>query len=140
MIKVSNPGILQVRRYSLNKINMTDVIYDIHTDMQQDCHVIDPLDPVQQKILKKGVSGIDLLVPIFRDGKLVYNLPTLPDIRSKTQQELLQFNVGVKRFLNPHKYFVGMENSLYNTKVELIKKIRSQTSQDFINPEGEDSQ
>lgn len=138
MTKVSNPGILQVRRYSYNNTNIADVIYDIQTDIKQDCHVVDPLDPVQQKILKKGMTGIDLLVPIFRDGKLVYTLPTLPEIRTKTQQELLHFNVGIKRFLNPHKYFVGMEKALYNMKVELIKEIRSQTSQDFINPE-EDS-
>lgn len=134
MTKVSNPGILQIRRFSINKTYVADVIYDIDTEMDQECHVVDPLDPVQQKILKKGMLGTDLLVPIFREGELVYTLPTLSDIRSKTQQELLQFNVGIKRFLNPHKYFVGMEKSLYNTKIELIKEIRSKTSQDFMNP------
>lgn len=135
MLKVSNPGILQVRRYFSGKTNLADVIYDINTDMTQDRHVVDPLDPVQQKVLKKGLESKDLLVPVFRDGKCVYDLPSLPTIRAKTQQELQHFNVGIKRFLNPHKYFVGMEHSLYQLKVSLINQIRNQTSQHFIAPD-----
>lgn len=124
MIKVSNPGILQVRRYSDSHSNIADLIYDIYTDQKQECHAIDPLDPIQQKILKNGMQEVDLLVPIFQNGKRVYPLPSLPEIRSRTQQELQHFNVGIKRFLNPHKYFVGMEKSLYDMKVSMIKQIR----------------
>lgn len=136
MLKVSNPGILQVRRYSSHKANLADVIYDINADItQDDCTAVDPLDPIQQKVLKKGLNSKDLLVPVFRSGKRIYELPSLPAIRAKTQEELRLFNVGIKRFLNPHKYFVGMEKSLYNLKVSLINQIRNQTSQNFIAPD-----
>jgi nicotinate phosphoribosyltransferase len=135
MLKVSNPGILQVRRYSSHRTNLADVIYDVNADMTNDCHVVDPLDPVQQKTLKKGLDSKDLLVPIFRAGKRVYELPSLPEIRAKTQDELRHFNIGIKRFLNPHKYFVGMEKTLYQLKVSLINQLRNQTQQNYIAPD-----
>lgn len=127
MVKVSNPGILQVRRYHSDKINVADAIYDIHTDMTKGAQVVDPLDPTRQRTLKKELKSHDLLIPIFRAGKLVYDLPSLQAIRANTQQELDRFQVGVKRFLNPHQYTVGMEKSLYDIKVDLIKKIRNKT-------------
>jgi len=128
MLKVSNPGILQVRRFYNSKENLADMVYDIHTDVSGDCRLIDPLDPTRQKFLKGGVAGKDLLEPIFREGKKVYNLPKLEEIRKKTKLELSHFNEGIKRFLNPHQYSVGMEESLYDLKVNLIKKIRSTAS------------
>jgi len=132
MEKVSNPGILQIRRYHTSKENVADAIYDIHSKMDQDCCIVDPLDPTKQKVLKKGMPWKDLLVPIFRDGNLVYELPSLQMIRAKTMSELNHFNVGIKRFLNPHQYVVGLEKTLYDLKVELIRNIRSQTSHAFI--------
>ena len=126
MLKVSNPGILQVRRYMADDENIADVIYDVNTDLQnQDCSIIDPLDSTRQKIMKKGMPSHDLLVPIFRAGKSVYQMPSLTDIHKRTQQELSRFHVGIKRFLYPHQYIVGMENSLYNLKIDLIKNIRN---------------
>lgn len=135
MVKVSNPGILQIRRFRTSKENVADAIFDIHSKLDQDCCIVDPLDPTRQKVLKKGMAWEDLLVPIFRDGKRVYELPSLQMIRAKTLQGLNNFNVGVKRFLNPHQYVVGMEKSLYDLKVELIHNIRSQTSYAVIMPE-----
>jgi len=129
MLKVSNPGILQVRRYYSDKYNVADAIYDIHTNMDEDKIIVDPLDPTRQRILKKELKSYDLLKPIFRNGKRVYDLPPLQEIRQETQREVERFQVGIKRFLNPHQYIVGMEKSLYDLKVELIKNIRSKTMQ-----------
>lgn len=129
LIKVSNPGILQIKRFATKKENVADVIYDIHTDLQQnDCHIVDPLDPTKHWMLKKELQSYDLLQPIFRAGKLVYSLPTLQEIRNRTKEELERFPVGIKRFINPHKYVVGMEKSLYNLKFDLIKAIRNHSS------------
>lgn len=135
MIKVSNPGILQVRRFHNKQENVADVIYNIENDLEQECQIIDPLDPTKQKVLKKGLASTDLLVPVFRDGKCVYDLPSIHEIRKKTQEELQRFPAGIKRFLNPHQYVVGMEKSLYDLKINLIKQIRSKTSQAFITPD-----
>lgn len=137
MIKVSNPGILQVRRYHAEKMNVADAIYDIQTDMTQGAKIVDPLDPTRQRILKKELKSYDLLIPIFRKGKLVYDLPSLSQIRTNTKQELDRFQVGIKRFLNPHQYIVGMEKTLYDTKVDLIHNIRAKCSQSFISSDEE---
>lgn len=134
MVKISNPGILQVRRCSVEGENVADIIYDNSTNLSDGCVIINPLDPTQQKVLKKGLQYHDLLVPIFRDGKKVYNLPPLKEIRIKSQKELDGFQVGIKRFLNPHQYVVGMEKSLYDLKVDLIKNIRTHTSHAYIVP------
>ena len=66
----------------------------------------------------------DLLVPIFRDGKCVYDSPDVHDIRALTQRNLLHFHQGVKRFEHPHQYPVGIEKSLFDLKTELIFKAR----------------
>ncbi|MBS4169287.1 nicotinate phosphoribosyltransferase [Parachlamydia sp. AcF125] len=132
MMKVSNPGILQVRRYSKAQENMADVIYDIHSDMSKKCYMIDPFDPTRQRILSPNLPYEDLLIPIFQEGKQVYESPSLGEIRKRTQSQLLKFPVGVKRFLNPHQYAVGMEKTLYEKKVHLIQTIRSAMSRDFL--------
>ncbi len=132
MVKVSNPGILQVRRFESKGAYVADMLYDIHTNLNHDTVLIDPLDPTKQKMLKKGVQGEDLLVPIFRNGQCVYKMPALEKIREKTLNELEKFPVGIKRFMNPHQYVVGMEKSLYDIKIELIKNIRSHTAHDYI--------
>ena len=134
MIKVSNPGILQVRRFYSPTENVADVLYDIHTDINKGCQIIDPLDPTRRKTLQGDLQSEDLLKPIFRNGKLVYDLPSLIAIREKTQVELGKFPVGIKRFLNPHQYVVGMEKSLYDLKVDLIHNIRNKSSHAFITP------
>lgn len=133
MVKVSNPGILQIRRYYSDKGNIADAIFDIYSNMDKDCCIVDPLDSTRQKILRKELQYRDLLVPIFREGRCVYTSPPLADIRVKTQSDLEQFYAGIKRFMNPHQYPVGMEKSLYEQKVELIKAIRNQSI--HIHPE-----
>ncbi|MCE5318979.1 MAG: nicotinate phosphoribosyltransferase [Parachlamydia sp.] len=128
MIKTSNPGIMQVRRFYNRDENIADAIYSTTLPIHGDCTLVDPLDPTRQKILKKGVAYRDLLEPIFRGGQLIYSNPSLPDIRAKVVKELAHFQAGIKRFLNPHQYIVGMEKGLYDLKVELIKNIRNRAA------------
>ena len=124
MLKVSNPGILQVKRFQVKHENMADVIYDIKLPWVGDCQIVDPLDPTHVRTISKGLQSKDLLEPIFRQGQCVYRCPSLQEIRQYTQLELGRFNIGIKRFLNPHVYVVGMEKSLYDLKINLIKHIR----------------
>lgn len=124
MLKVSNPGILQVRRFKGQSEYIADAIYDINHPPKDDFHLIDPFDPTREKVLKNGLEYEDLLQPIFRKGKLVYASPSLAQIREKTKTSLNHFYSGVKRFLNPHQYIVGMEKQIYDIKIDLIKQIR----------------
>ncbi len=137
MIKISNPGILQVRRFYSKQENIADAIYNIASPINSDCSIVDPFDATRQKLIKKGVTYRDLLEPIFKTGKCVYKSPSLSEMRSHTFRELDQFHFGVKRFLNPHQYIVGMEKGLYDLKLSLIKKIRSGISRQIVMPEEE---
>ena len=128
IVKVSNPGILQVRRFYAKQEYIADAIYDINLEPKDDVVIIDPLDSTRQKLLKKDLNYKDLLVPVFRQGKRVYEPPPLKEVRQTTQRELNLFHTGVKRFIHPHQYVVGMEKTLYDLKLNLIKSIRSRTS------------
>jgi nicotinate phosphoribosyltransferase len=132
MTKISNPGILQVRRFYSKHENIADMIYDVDHVPEGDAMIVDPLDSTRQKTLKKGIAYEDLLLPIFRKGKCVYDLPSLSEIRERTQKQLNHFHAGIKRFINPHLYVVGMEKGLYDLKIDLVNQIRSHT---IIQPE-----
>ncbi len=123
-IKVSNPGIQQVRRFVRQGEAVADVIYDINTNINGGCLLVDPLDMTRQKHIGPDLAGKDLLAPVFKQGKRAYPDLTLEDIRANVQKSLEQFHAGIKRFVNPHRYPVGLEKSLYALKTELIFKSR----------------
>lgn len=124
MAKISTPGILQVRRYEDAQGNLADMIYDINRGVPEEAVIVDPMDATRQMQLSADLSHRDLLVPIFREGSCVYEIPSLKESRAQTQANLERFDKGIKRFFNPHVYPVGMEEGLYECKVDLIKKIR----------------
>lgn len=124
MKKISNPGILQVRRFKSESGYTEDVIYNEPWGVQEGKMMIDPIDISRQRPIPSNAVYEDLLKPIFRKGQLVYDPPSLEIIQKKCQQELSYFHSGIKRFLYPHQYPVGIEEQLYNLKLELIRKIR----------------
>lgn len=124
IVKVTNPGILQIRRYLEKEMYCFDMIYDIHTPLSPACTCIDPCDPTRVHQVKKGVPYRDLLVPVMRQGKRIYGSPSLASIRSKALQELDYLPSTMRRFLNPEPYFVGLEKNLYDMKLQLIRQMR----------------
>jgi nicotinate phosphoribosyltransferase len=122
--KVSNPGIQQVRRYYSENENLADAIYDINTDLSNGCTIIDPFDLTRRKLVPQDTKFTDLLVPILRKGKRVYQSPSLPEIRNIAKESLKGFHFGIKRRVNPHRYPVGLEKSLFDLKTELMLKLR----------------
>jgi nicotinate phosphoribosyltransferase len=71
-----------------------------------------------------GAEHEDLLVPVFRAGKLVYDPPALESVRSRAAEQLAGFHAGVKRFMNPHQYPVGLEQRLSDLKTRLVLRAR----------------
>lgn len=125
MSKISDPGILQVRRFATPEHGyVADAIYDVHTDLSKGCKIIDPHDPLRQKYLNAEMESRDLLVPIFRKGEQVYKKPSLEEIRLLCKKELGRFDRSIKRFYNPHIYPVGLEENFYHMKLKLIEKIK----------------
>jgi nicotinate phosphoribosyltransferase len=122
-IKVSNPGILQVRRFEERDSYAGDLIYDEALGPGER-HLVDPADITRRKRISDAAEAEDLLVPIFDEGKLVYMPPPLAASRDRTRRQLARFHGGIKRFLNPHEYPVGLELRLHQLKTELMLKAR----------------
>ncbi|MDX1902593.1 MAG: nicotinate phosphoribosyltransferase, partial [Thermonemataceae bacterium] len=88
--------------------------------------MLDPMDATRRKKLNDMTDSEDLLVPIFEKGKLVYQLPAIEEIRNLVQAQLKGFHQGIKRFVNPHSYPVGLEKGLSDDKYDLIMRLRVQ--------------
>lgn len=125
-IKVSTPGIQQVRRFRAGNEFIGDGIFDVETGVAGAFTVVDPLDATRRKHLPPGTPFEDLLVPIFQRGQLVYQAPALADVRARAQNQIAMFHPGVKRFVNPHGYPVGLEQSLHETKLKLVLQARGE--------------
>jgi len=123
-IKVSNPGIQQVRRFRLGNEFIGDMIYNEGVPMKSDRVIVDPINMSRSKKIPAEATSEDLLIPVFKQGKLIYQSPKIQDLRQKTLDQLKGFHDGVKRFLNPHEYPVGLEAGLNALKTELILKAR----------------
>lgn len=124
-IKVSNPGLLQTKRYYYDDGSaMADMIYDEDHLPEKDAVIIDPLDITRRKPVSDELKAKNLLVPIFRKGELVYDMPDIEQIRNLVKEELNTFHPSILRFTNPHSYPVGLEQNLYELKNELIMKLR----------------
>lgn len=124
--KVSNPGIQQVRRFRSDKEFIGDGIYDVETVAPEPFTIVDPLDATRRKHLALNAAFEDLLVPIFRNGQLVYQVPALVEVRQRAQDQIGMFHSGVKRLVNPHEYPVGLELGLHDQKMKLILQARGE--------------
>ncbi|QHT71385.1 nicotinate phosphoribosyltransferase [Rhodocytophaga rosea] len=126
VIKISTPGIQQVRRYHNGNGFIADMIYDTESFVSNRSSVmIDPMDYTKRRKLDNSAPYEDLLVPVFREGKLIYELPPIEAIKERVQGQLSMFHEGIKRFANPHIYPVGLEKNLYDFKTNLILKLRN---------------
>lgn len=126
-IKVSNPGVLQVRRFYADNLCMADMIFDEENAPDGINTIIDPLDPTRRKNIDSSVKHKDLLQPIFKKGELVYKSPNIHEIRANAQKEVATLHSSILRFTNPHQYPVGLEKGLYELKTNLIMKLRHLT-------------
>ena len=123
-IKITTPGILQVRRFSSHGEVMADMIFDEELGAPAAPTIVDPGDLTRRKEIPEGTEYTDLLVPIFRQGRRVYEPPQLREVRQLTAEQLAGFHGGVKRFANPHRYPVGLEHGLFDLKTHLILQAR----------------
>lgn len=119
-IKVSNPGILQVRRFSQDGQALDDMIYDIEMGVPAEAVIVDPVDMTRRKRIPAGMTHQDLLVPVFEAGRRVYDPPSIHAIRDQVQANLAAFHAGIKRFENPHAYPAGLEKGLFDLKMAMI--------------------
>jgi len=122
--KVSIPGIQQVRRFRHAGEFAADMIYDELLGPSATGSIVDPVDPVRRRKLQPGEAFEDLLVPIYRAGRLLIQRPDVASARARVQEQLAQLHPGIKRFVNPHRYPAGLDPRLYELRSELIAQAR----------------
>ncbi len=118
-LKTSTPGILQVRRFRRGGENVADAIIEEGTSPSGECVIVDPGDATRKETVPADAEHADLLIPVMRAGKVVYPPAGLETIRKTVAENLAAFPSGIKRFLNPHRYPVGLELGLYRKKLKL---------------------
>ncbi len=132
-VKISNPGIQQIRRFYTDhgqgELFIGDMIYDEGAPAPESWIIVDPVDFTRRKVVPRKTPYIDLLKPIFRRGQLVYNNPNAAEIKEYSKEQLRRLHPGIKRLLNPHQYPVGLEQSLHQLKTDLIMIARNDRDQ-----------
>jgi len=123
IIKLTNPGYKKVfRLYGRdNGMALADVIALEHEqiDASRPLKLYHPLQTYKTLTLK-DFTVRELLVPVFIDGRQVYQSPDVHEIREYNRKELNTFWEEYKRILNPHPYKVDISDELYNLKQALI--------------------
>jgi len=122
--KSSTPGILQVRRFISGGEAIGDAIYDVRHVPEGQWIIVDPADITRRKTLPADAQTAELLVPVFRGGRLVAQLPPLDQVRARTAEQLALFHPGIKRLVNPHQYPAGLEHSLFERKTKVLLQMR----------------
>jgi len=124
--KTSVPGLLQLRRFHEPEGRfVADAIYEIDHRVKKPCVIVD-LQTEAETEIPANMEYTDLLVPIFRQGELVYQVPELSASRGRTRQQLRCLRPEVARLNNPQPYPVGLEKSLYELKSTLIARVKEQ--------------
>ena len=98
-------------------------VYDETVDDTMPLEIFDPENTWKTKVLE-NFEAKELLVPIFKNGKQVYTSPTLNEIRAHCKASLESIWEEVKRFDNPHNYYVDLSQKLWDIKYGMIKSKR----------------
>ncbi|MFW6299034.1 MAG: nicotinate phosphoribosyltransferase [Bacillota bacterium] len=98
-------------------------VYNETVDESKPLTLFDPTHTWQKRTFTDYYVK-NLLIPIFKDGKLVYDLPSLEAIKKHAQSELASLWDEVKRFDNPHEFYVDLSEKLWKAKYNLIKRYR----------------
>lgn len=98
-------------------------VYDETVDDTKPIELFDPEYTWKRKILT-DYTATELQVPVFRDGQLVYKLPSLHEIRQHCLEEIEGMWDEVRRFNNPHNYYVDLSEKLWTIKQNMIAEHR----------------
>ena len=127
-VKISNPGILQVRRLRGASGELAgDVIYDSEVGFSGPAlHDIE--DPTRPVLTPAFDRGEDLLVTAMKGGSVVYPPEDLQTCRARAAAELAALSPRSRRFLNPQPYPVGLDRHVNARKQQLIAAARGKVS------------
>ena len=121
--KITNPHFKKLYRIFDNETGTAIAdqlcVFDESIDESQPLELFDPVQVWKTKTVT-NFTAKELLVPIFKDGECVYNSPSIHEIKDYCKAQIMTLWDEVKRFENPHKYYVDLSRKLWNIKQELL--------------------
>ena len=125
--KITNPGFKRVYRLFDKETGMAEAdyitLYDEVVDDTKPLEICDPEARWKTKVIH-GFNAVELQVPVFKNGELVYKLPTLEEIKRTCAYGVSTLWPEVKRFDFPHQYYVDLSAKLMALKDEMLKQGR----------------
>ena len=122
--KITNPGLKKtVRIYDENGKARADLIClkDEEFDTSKPLTIFDPEDRWKETTFTNYTIK-ELMVDVIKDGKLVYDFPTLKEVGKYANKCIDEFYPEYRRLMYPHKYKVDLSDKLYTLKQELLTK------------------
>ncbi len=121
--KITNPHFKKVYRI-YDKTTGTATadlmcVYDETIDETKPLELFDPVETWKRKTCTDYLAK-ELLVPIFRNGECVYDTPDIDEIRAYCKTQIMTLWDEVKRFENPHRYYVDLSQKLWDIKQNLL--------------------
>ena len=125
--KVTTPHFKKVYRLYSNDDKKAEAdllcVFDETVDDTKPLEIFDPVHTWKRKTLT-DFTARELLVPVFKDGKQVYELPSIHEIKEHCKREIEFVWDEVLRFENPHNYYVDLSQKLWDIKNEMLHKMR----------------
>ena len=122
--KITNPHFKKLYRFYGNDTGKAIAdylcVYDETVDDSRNLTIFDPEATWKTKEVY-NFTAKELQVPIFKNGELVYKLPSLQEIRTYCMEQVGRLWDEVKRFDNPHTYYVDLSQKLWDIKYDLLK-------------------
>ncbi|MBR2334377.1 MAG: nicotinate phosphoribosyltransferase [Clostridia bacterium] len=119
--KTTNPGVKKLVRIYTDGMAMADLICleDETFDTTKPLTIFHPIQ-TWKKTTYENYEVRELMVDIFKDGKLVYNKPTLEEIGKYADKSKAEFFPEYRRVTNTQEYKVDLSENLWNLKHQLL--------------------
>ena len=121
--KITNPHFKKVYRIFDNETGTAVAdqlcVYDETIDESEPLELFDPVQVWKTKTVT-NFTAKELLVPIFKGGECVYECPSIHEVRDYCKAQIMTLWDEVKRFENPHKYYVDLSRKLWDIKHGLL--------------------
>ncbi len=125
--KITNPHFKNIYRLYNNKSGKAEADYiclrDEKIDSSKPLELFDP-DATWKRKIYQDFTIRPLQEQIFKNGKLIYQLPSLPEIQAYCAEQTDLLWDEVKRFDNPHTYYVDLSQKLWDLKQDLLNQRR----------------
>jgi nicotinate phosphoribosyltransferase len=122
--KITNPHFKTTYRIFDNATGKAEAdyitIWDEKVDESAPLELFDPSATWKRKTYT-NFTAKPLQVPVFRGGELVYQQPTLQEIQAYCKEQVDTLWDEVKRFENPHNYYVDLSQRLWDIKQDLLR-------------------